>query len=106
MFTFKLNHKRSFKFILKFNMKAQFSILPKNIFEESMTDSTTDYVISQTDPYQVSFHIPLHRYLAAFTCQAVRAQGIPLKEILPSNSLLQLIMMHPLRIQVPHLPYT
>ena len=54
----------------------------------------------QTDPYQVSFHIPLHRYLAAFTCQAVRAQGITLKEILPTNSLLQLIMMHPLRIQV------
>jgi len=48
----------------------------------------------------VSFHIPLHRYLAAFTCQAVRAQGIPLKDILPSNSLLELIMMHPLRIQV------
>ncbi len=54
----------------------------------------------QTDPYQVSFHIPLHRYLAAFTCQAVRAQGILLKDALPPASLLQLIMMHPLRIQV------
>uniref|UniRef100_A0A0N8E404 E3 ubiquitin-protein ligase n=1 Tax=Daphnia magna TaxID=35525 RepID=A0A0N8E404_9CRUS len=53
----------------------------------------------QTDPYQVSFHIPLHRYLAAFTCQAVRAQGILLKDALPPASLLQLIMMHPLRIQ-------
>ena len=50
----------------------------------------------------MSFHIPLHRYLAAFTCQAVRAQGILLKDVLPPSSLLQLIMMHPLRIQVSH----
>lgn len=48
----------------------------------------------------MSFHIPLHRYLAAFTCQAVRAQGVQLKDVLPPNSILQLIMMHPLRIQV------
>ena len=49
-----------------------------------------------------SFHFPLHRYLAAFTCQAVRAMGMSLNDILPSPDLLTLLMMHPIRVQVSY----
>ncbi len=48
----------------------------------------------------VSFHIPLHRYLATFICQAVNVQQLPLQNVLPSHSLIPSIMLHPLRIQV------
>ncbi|KAJ8915976.1 hypothetical protein NQ315_016653, partial [Exocentrus adspersus] len=52
------------------------------------------------DSLQVSFHLPLHRYLAVFLCQAVAKQGISLNEVLPStDSFLNLLMMHPLRVQ-------
>ncbi|XP_073970772.1 ubr3 ubiquitin ligase isoform X1 [Rhodnius prolixus] len=50
--------------------------------------------------YQVSFHLPLHRYFAVFMCQAVNMQGRALSEVLPPTSMLQLIMVHPLRVQV------
>lgn len=49
---------------------------------------------------QVSFHIPLHRYLATFICQAVNVQQLPLEEVLPPKQLIESIMLHPLRIQV------
>lgn len=49
---------------------------------------------------RASFHFPLHRYLAAFTCQAVKCMGMQLKDILPSADNLSLLMMHPLRVQV------
>lgn len=52
------------------------------------------------DTHQVSFHLPLHRYLAVFLCQAVAKQGITLNEVLPSTETLNLLMMHPLRVQV------
>lgn len=51
------------------------------------------------NPYQVSFHLPLHRYYSVFMCQAVKAQGALLSEVLPSQDLLHLIMVHPLRLQ-------
>lgn len=52
------------------------------------------------DGLRVSFHLPLHRYLAVFVCQAVRLQNLTPDELLPSPDQLQLIMMHPLRVQV------
>ncbi|VEN36567.1 unnamed protein product [Callosobruchus maculatus] len=53
------------------------------------------------DSYQVSFHLPLHRYLAVFLCQAVAKQGISLNEVLPpAEYFLNLLMMHPLLVQV------
>ncbi|XP_013419454.1 E3 ubiquitin-protein ligase UBR3-like [Lingula anatina] len=52
------------------------------------------------NPMQVSFHIPLHRYLAIFLSNAVRVQGLQLKELLPKEESLKLIMMHPLQLQV------
>lgn len=55
---------------------------------------------TQSDTHQVSFHLPLHRYLAVFLCQAVAKQGITLNEILPRSETLHLFMMHPLRVQV------
>lgn len=54
----------------------------------------------QEDSMQVSFHLPLHRYLAVFLCQGVK-QGIRIEEILPgSDAVLTLLIMHPLRVQV------
>ncbi|XP_017785571.1 PREDICTED: E3 ubiquitin-protein ligase UBR3 isoform X2 [Nicrophorus vespilloides] len=58
----------------------------------------TNPVVS--DSFQVSFHLPLHRYLAVFLCQAVAKQSISLNEVLPSPETLHLLMMHPLRVQV------
>lgn len=52
------------------------------------------------DENQVSFHIPLHRYLATFICQAVNVQQVPLADVLPPDSLIAAIIRHPLRIQV------
>ncbi|XP_076270101.1 ubr3 ubiquitin ligase isoform X2 [Rhynchophorus ferrugineus] len=53
------------------------------------------------DSMQVSFHLPLHRYLAVFLCQGVAKQGIRVEEILPSSdAILTLLIMHPLRVQV------
>ncbi|KAJ9584382.1 hypothetical protein L9F63_021276, partial [Diploptera punctata] len=52
------------------------------------------------DSLQVSFHLPLHRYLSVFMCQAIKHQGLSLKDVLPSRNMLMLIMMHPLRVQV------
>lgn len=53
-----------------------------------------------TDMMRASFHFPLHRYLAAFTCQAVSKMKMPLKDIIPAPDLLTLLMIHPLRVQV------
>ncbi|XP_069676263.1 E3 ubiquitin-protein ligase Ubr3 isoform X3 [Periplaneta americana] len=52
------------------------------------------------DSLQVSFHLPLHRYLSVFMCQAIKHQGLSLKDVLPPRDVLMLIMMHPLRVQV------
>jgi E3 ubiquitin-protein ligase UBR3 len=54
----------------------------------------------QNDSNQVSFHLPLHRYLSVFMCQAIKHQGLSLKDVLPPRDVLMLIMMHPLRVQV------
>lgn len=48
---------------------------------------------------RASFHFPLHRYLAAFTCQAVSVMGLSLKDVLQTVDL-SLLMIHPLRVQV------
>lgn len=56
--------------------------------------------IEKNDMMPASFHFPLHRYLAAFTCQAVKTMGMPLNDILPHQEQLKLLMMHPLRVQV------
>ncbi|XP_055914152.1 E3 ubiquitin-protein ligase Ubr3 isoform X3 [Eupeodes corollae] len=56
--------------------------------------------LSKEEMMQASFHFPLHRYLAAFLCQAVTKMGMSLSDILPSSSyILPLLMIHPLRVQ-------
>lgn len=55
------------------------------------------------DMMRASFHFPLHRYLAAFTCQAVSKMNMTLKDIIPPPDLLTLLMVHPLRVQVNNL---
>nr|XP_042905267.1 E3 ubiquitin-protein ligase ubr3 isoform X1 [Parasteatoda tepidariorum] len=54
----------------------------------------------EINPYQVSFHIPLHRCFASFLGEAVREQGGSLDELLPDEKFLKLLMMHPLQAQV------
>lgn len=56
----------------------------------------------KNDMMRASFHFPLHRYLAAFTCQAVSKMNMTLKDIIPPPDLLTLLMVHPLRVQVMH----
>lgn len=51
---------------------------------------------------RASFHFPLHRYLAAFTCQAVSKMNMTLKDIIPPPDLLTLLLVHPLRVQVSY----
>ncbi|XP_065349343.1 E3 ubiquitin-protein ligase Ubr3 [Cloeon dipterum] len=58
-------------------------------------------VDSEIDSLQMSFHWPLHRFYAAFLCQALK-QGAQLHEIMPSSDTLKLIMTHPLRTQVAY----
>lgn len=74
---------------------------------DSINRMTT--VIGQfDDSHQFTFHLPLHRYLAVFLCQAVRAQGARIEDIIPHNStediadrdsLLLAIATHPVRAQ-------
>ncbi|PVD29744.1 hypothetical protein C0Q70_09000 [Pomacea canaliculata] len=52
------------------------------------------------NPNQLTFHLPLHRYLAAFLMLGVQKHGFQLSSRLPSQSSLQAILMHPLQIQV------
>ncbi|GFO41996.1 E3 ubiquitin-protein ligase ubr3-like [Plakobranchus ocellatus] len=52
------------------------------------------------NPYQLTFHLPLHRYLAMFIMTAVKCHDADLASLLPEESLLKQIMMHPLQIQV------
>lgn len=61
--------------------------------------------IEKSEMMHASFHLPLHRYLAAFTCQAVKTMGISLNDILPQKEQLKLLMMHPLRVQVSFIFY-
>lgn len=59
-----------------------------------------EFPLFQVDMMRCSFHYPLHRYLAAFTCQAVSVMGMPLTDIVPPPDLLAKLMIHPLRVQV------
>ncbi|KAG8223713.1 hypothetical protein J437_LFUL004078 [Ladona fulva] len=55
---------------------------------------------NMSDSLQVSFHLPLHRYFSVFMCQAIKHQGLALRDVLPGPEMLHLMMMHPLRVQV------
>lgn len=52
------------------------------------------------NPNQLTFHLPLHRYLAAFLMLGAQEHGIKLQSALPAHSTLCQIMLHPLQIQV------
>ena len=47
-----------------------------------------------------SFHLPLHRHLAMFINAAVQYHGLALRDVLPPPDKIQMIMMHPLQLQV------
>ncbi|GBP21655.1 E3 ubiquitin-protein ligase Ubr3 [Eumeta japonica] len=55
--------------------------------------------MERTEVMHASFHFPLHRYLAAFLCQAVRAMGVRAADVLPPPHQLALLAVHPLRVQ-------
>lgn len=80
---------------------------------DSLTFSSTEDYINQSinfirrsdDRDKFSFHIPLHRYLSVFICQAIRAQGARIKDIIPysntadRDTLFLTIAAHPVRAQ-------
>ncbi|CAN7992707.1 unnamed protein product [Ixodes hexagonus] len=80
--------------------------LSKNVLEHCLSaleDFFDGIGFSQHDvpnPYQVSFHLPLHRYYSVFLCQAVLHQGATLVELLPDRDTLQVLMAHPLQAMV------
>ncbi|KAJ0176856.1 hypothetical protein K1T71_008035 [Dendrolimus kikuchii] len=55
--------------------------------------------MERTEVMHASFHFPLHRYLAAFLCAAVRGMGVRAADVLPPTDLLALLAVHPLRVQ-------
>jgi len=48
----------------------------------------------------MSFHYPLHRYFAAFLCQAINVQRVDVEDILPPAGFLHMLMIHPLHLLV------
>jgi len=48
----------------------------------------------------MSFHYPLHRYFAAFLCQAINVQHVDIEDILPPAGFLHMLMIHPLHLLV------
>ena len=54
----------------------------------------------QPNPLQLTFHLPLHRYLATFMVQAVQHQGVDFQEVCPPERLLKCLLIHLLQIQV------
>ncbi|XP_064614037.1 LOW QUALITY PROTEIN: E3 ubiquitin-protein ligase ubr3-like [Liolophura sinensis] len=55
---------------------------------------------TKAKPYQLTFHLPLHRHLAIFLVHAIQYQDVPPESVLPSERMLKTIMIHPLQIQV------
>ncbi|CAG5130488.1 unnamed protein product [Candidula unifasciata] len=51
------------------------------------------------NPYQLTFHLPLHRYLATFIMTGVRNHDMDLQTLLPEENLLKKVMLHVLQIQ-------
>jgi hypothetical protein len=53
------------------------------------------------NPFQCTFHLPLHRYYSVFVRHAVENQQLSLSELLPDNEEhIKLLLAHPLQIQV------
>ncbi|PSN42091.1 E3 ubiquitin-protein ligase UBR3 [Blattella germanica] len=93
-----------------FSAELEASAYPMWALVTHLSDASTVDLTRRTDQYihwppqndslQVSFHLPLHRYLSVFMCQAIKHQGLSLNDVLPPQDVLKLIMMHPLRVQV------
>ncbi|XP_053391088.1 E3 ubiquitin-protein ligase UBR3-like [Mercenaria mercenaria] len=54
----------------------------------------------QPNPLQLTFHLPLHRYLATFMVQAVQHQKQDLTSVVPPERMLKSLLTHLLQIQV------
>jgi len=76
--------------------------------ENYVFETETSAIIQRSnDRHQFTFHLPLHRYFAVFLCQAVRAQGAKVKDIIhydefkipERDELLLAIATHPIRAQ-------
>ncbi|XP_052267250.1 E3 ubiquitin-protein ligase UBR3-like [Dreissena polymorpha] len=52
------------------------------------------------NPLQLTFHLPLHRYLATFMVQAVQYQHQDLLAVVPPERMLKTLLIHVLQIQV------
>jgi hypothetical protein len=72
---------------------------PCRLFYKKKLFMMTFYLF-QPNPYQLTFHLPLHRYLACFMVQGIQTQGLHLKDIPLSEKMLKTLLIHPLQIQV------
>ena len=54
----------------------------------------------QPNPLQLTFHLPLHRYLATFMVQSIQQQCVEFQEVCPSERILKCLLIHLLQIQV------
>lgn len=85
--------------------QSQISVKGSTVSADYNQHSTTAIIRRSDDRHQFTFHLPLHRYLAVFLCQAVRAQGACIKDVIPYNNtgnrdtLLLAIAAHPVRAQ-------
>jgi len=48
----------------------------------------------------MSFHYPLHRYFAAFLCQAINVQHVDIEDVIPPAGFLHTLLIHPLHLLV------
>lgn len=56
--------------------------------------------VLQPNPYQLTFHLPLHRYLATFIETGVTYHHMTLKDLPLSDKMLKMTFTHLLQIQV------
>lgn len=82
--------------------------LSSNVESHDINCRSISSIIQRPDDrHQFTFHLPLHRYFAVFLCQAVRAQGARIEDIIPHitndtfdrDALLLAIASHPVRAQ-------
>ncbi|XP_077978171.1 E3 ubiquitin-protein ligase UBR3-like [Glandiceps talaboti] len=57
-------------------------------------------VSDNPNPFQISFHLPLHRYFSVFLSQAIRKQDAKISQFEMTEDFLKKLMVHPLAIQV------
>ncbi|XP_069111047.1 E3 ubiquitin-protein ligase ubr3-like [Argopecten irradians] len=78
--------------------KSMVSVCLENLRE--WFDAINCMESTKPNPYQLTFHLPLHRYLAIFLVHGVQCQDIPITEFDLAPKRMKTILHHLLQIQV------